>query len=114
DPELAEGKRLRAWDRVHDDLVERQIGADRTPCLTLGLGWAVQPVEQFAGLRLVDDTGRLVETQGEGDRRGRLEAEGMREGECKAREGETKAREAAEARVRALEEELRRRDSEKS
>jgi hypothetical protein len=35
DPEAPAGGRVRAWDRVREDLVERQIGADRTPCLTL-------------------------------------------------------------------------------
>jgi Uma2 family endonuclease len=41
DPAAPEGKRLRVWDRVREDLVERLIGEDRTPCLTLGLNWIV-------------------------------------------------------------------------
>jgi Uma2 family endonuclease len=63
DPEGSEGSRLRTWDRVREDLIERQIAGERTPCLTLGLNWAVRPVEdQPVGLRLVDDDGRLLET----------------------------------------------------
>jgi Uma2 family endonuclease len=94
DPDAPEGRRLRVWDRVAGDLVERQIGEDRTPCLTLGLAWTVRMVpapsggaEEYVGLRLVDDEGRLLETQEEREARGRVEAE---------------------ARVRELEEQLRR------
>jgi Uma2 family endonuclease len=88
DADAPEGKRLRVWDRVHEDLVERLLEGDRTPCLTLGLNWAVHPVEEApVGLRLVDDEGRLLEAPEEAEARGRK---------------------AAEARVRELEEELRR------
>lgn len=81
DPEGPEGGRLRAWDRVREDLVERQIAGERTPCLTLGLNWAVRPVEdQPVGLRLIDDEGRLLEAP----------------------------EEAAQTRIRELEEQLRR------
>jgi Uma2 family endonuclease len=85
DPEEPEGRRLRAWDRVEGDLVERVIANDRTPCLSLGLAWTVRTIAarsgDVVGLRLVDDEGRLLETR----------------------------EEKAEARVRELEEELRRR-----
>jgi Uma2 family endonuclease len=95
DPEATEGRRLRVWDRVRGDLVEREIGADRTPCLTLGLSWVVCPVEsEPVGLRLANDAGQLLEVPEEAQARGRAE--------------EARAREAAEARVRELEEELRR------
>ena len=82
-----------------EDLVERVISNDRTPCLTLGLAWTVRmiapPSGDVLGLRLVDDEGRLLETREEkAEARTRTEAE---------------ARAAAEARVRELEEELRRR-----
>ena len=77
DPEAPEGRRLRAWDHVRGDLVERVIGDDRTPCLTLGLNWTICPVEdQRVGLRLIDDDGRLLETQTEAESRGRKDAEG--------------------------------------
>jgi len=88
DPEAPVGQRLRAWDRVREDLVERQIDADRTPCLTLGLNWTVgaaggEPV----GLRLMEDAGRVLPSPEEA--------------------AEARA-EAAETRVSQLEEELRR------
>jgi hypothetical protein len=99
DPEAPEGRRLRAWDRVREDLVERQIADDRTPCLTLGLNWSVCPVEEEpVGLRLVDDDGHLLETPEESQARGRIE--------------EARARAAAEARVRELEAELAKRRAE--
>jgi Uma2 family endonuclease len=66
DPEEAEGRRLRAWDRIRDDLVERQVAGDRTPCITLGLMWTVCPVAgEPVGVRLMEDAGRLLETQEE-------------------------------------------------
>lgn len=88
DPGAPEGARLRVWDRLDDDLVERVVTSDRTACVTLNLGWVVTPVaEERVGLRLERADGELVET---------------------AREAEVRAREAAEARVRELEEEVRR------
>jgi Uma2 family endonuclease len=66
DPAEAEGHRVRAWDRVHDDLVEREVAGDRTPCLTLGLSWVVCPADgEPVGLRLADAAGRLLETREE-------------------------------------------------
>jgi Uma2 family endonuclease len=38
------GKRLRVWDRLEQDLVERVVTDDRTPCVTLGLTLLVGPV----------------------------------------------------------------------
>jgi Uma2 family endonuclease len=112
DPAAPAGKRLRVWDRVREDLVERLIGEDRTPCLTLGLNWVVCPVEdEPVGLRLVDDEGRLLEVPEEAAERARGEAEARAQSETQARQDETKAREAAEARVRELEEQLRRAQS---
>ena len=103
DREELEGRRLRVWDRVKDDLVERVIAADRTPCLTLGLAWAVRPIPahpgEVVGLRVIDDDGRLLESRAEAEAR-----------ELRARvDTEAQARADAEARVRELEEELRRR-----
>jgi len=89
DPEESEGQRLRVWDRVDEDLVERVVEGDRTPCLALGATWVIAPVENFrAGLRLVDEAGALVDVPEEENAR---------------------ALGAAEERVRQLEEELRRR-----
>jgi Uma2 family endonuclease len=102
DPSAPEGGRLQVWDRVSEDLVERAIAGDRTPCLTLGLNWVVHPVEsQPIGLRLADDGGRLLETPEEASERGRIEAETRAQAEAHARA-------QAEARVRELEEQLRR------
>jgi Uma2 family endonuclease len=116
DPDATEGQRLRVWDRVREDLVERQIGEDRTPCLTLGVNWVAAPVEdQPVGLRLIDDDGRLLEVPEEAaerareaEARGRAEAEARADAEARARLEEARARQAAEARVRELEEQLRR------
>ena len=112
DPEAPEGKRLRAWDLVRGDLVERVIVRDRTPCLTLGLNWTVCPIPKHpVGLRLIDDDGRWLETETEvaakvreAEAKARVEAEARAEAEAKARVEE---REAAEARIRELEEQLR-------
>jgi Uma2 family endonuclease len=138
DPEEPEGRRLRVWDRVRGDLVERQVAGDRTPCLTLGLSWTVCGVDgQPVGLRLVDLAGLLLEAPEEAEARARslaearavaaearaaIEASGRETAEARAaieasgRETaearaaiEASARETAEARVRALEEELGRR-----
>jgi Uma2 family endonuclease len=116
DPSAREGARLRVWDRLNEDLVERAIAGDRTPCLTLGLNWIVHPVEdQPVGLRLADDNGRLLEVPEEASERARAEAEARIRTEAEARieaetraRGEAEARAKAEARVRELEEQLRR------
>jgi len=56
DPEAASASRLRVWDRLEDDLVERLVEGDATPCVTLGLWWVVGEVEGIpAGLRLARD-----------------------------------------------------------
>ncbi|WP_394845734.1 Uma2 family endonuclease [Pendulispora brunnea] len=96
DPEDPPGARLRAWDRIKEDLVERQVEGETTHCATLRLTWAVRPIKKWpVALRLLDADGNLVLNEAET--------------EARAREAETRAREAAEARVRELEEELRRR-----
>jgi Uma2 family endonuclease len=89
DPEEAPGRRLRAWDRIEGDFVERTVAGDDTPCVTLALHWVVCPVSGLpVGVRLADDEGTVLATREEA-----LDA----------------ARMAAEARVEELEEELRRR-----
>jgi Uma2 family endonuclease len=116
DADAPQGRRLRVWDRVREDLVERRIVDDRTPCLTLGVNWVVCPVEdQPVGLRLIDDEGRLLEVPEEAAERARSEAEARaqvearaRADEARARADEARARQAAEARIRELEEQLRR------
>jgi Uma2 family endonuclease len=95
DPAAPEGKRLRAWDRVHEDLVERRIGEDRTPCLTLGVNWIVCPVEdEPVGLRLADDDGRLLEVPEEAEARHAADASVRAETEARGRaEAEARIRE---------------------
>jgi len=103
DPEGPRGSRLRVWDRVEGDLLERQIEGETTHCATLRLLWAVRPIKKWPeALRLLDAAGNLVLNEAETEAR-------AREAETRALETETRAREAAEARVRELEEELRRR-----
>jgi hypothetical protein len=54
-PDAEAGNRLHVWDRIDDDLVEREVQGDLTPCLTLGLFWTVGRVRDFPGLRLARD-----------------------------------------------------------
>jgi hypothetical protein len=52
----APGARLRVWDRLEHDLVERVVTSDTTPCVTLGLTLLVGPVEGYpVGLRVARD-----------------------------------------------------------
>ena len=89
DPDAPAGERLQVWDRVEGDLVEREVGGDRTPCRVLGGAWAVLPGEELPlVLRLVADDGALLLTPAE---------------------AEAKAREAADRRIAELEAELARR-----
>jgi hypothetical protein len=91
DADAEPGARLRVWDRVDDDLVERAIEADASPCVTLSAFFVVGAVPGApVALRLAEDAGGLT-----------LFPTG--------REIEARARQEAEARVAALEEELRRR-----
>lgn len=66
-----EGKRLRVWDRIDEDLVERRVKDDRTPCVTLGVHILVGEVDEYAvGVRLAHDASgtRLVLTPKEAER----------------------------------------------
>jgi Uma2 family endonuclease len=96
-----EGHRLRVWDRVEGDLVERVIAEDRTPCLTLGLAWTVRMIPahpgETLGLRLVDDEGRLLETREEKADRARTIAEAR----VRELEGQLRRAQARDARARA-------------
>jgi Uma2 family endonuclease len=131
DPRGREGARLRVWDRVEEDLVERRVERETSPCLTLRSTWVVRPVEEgVMGLRLLDARGELVldARETEARRAAREEQRAAAEAERAAAEAERAAREqaraaqeaearvqaearaeAAEARLRALEAELARR-----
>ncbi len=91
------GRRLRVWDRIDQDLVERVVEDERTPCLTLDLTLVVARLEDLDGLRLAyDPEGRnLVLTEAEA-RRAEAEAH-------------AKELEAANRRVAELEAMLRQR-----
>jgi len=70
------GHRLRAWDRIDDDLVERVVEGERTPCITLGLHWVIvastapSGEELPAALRLARDPfgADVIATISEADR----------------------------------------------
>ncbi len=92
------GRRLRVWDRVDDDLVERVVSQERARCETLDAWWCVREERGLgAALRLSTDAGgqALVLTPAE-----------AAEQEAKLREQESVSREAAERRVAELEAEL--------
>jgi Uma2 family endonuclease len=91
DPERMQ---LNIWDRIEDDLVERIVDGDRSPCVTLGLVWTTWQ-EELAYLRLTTLEGELLPTPLEAERR-KVEAE--------RRKVEQAARRIAE-----LEEQLKRR-----
>jgi Uma2 family endonuclease len=56
DADAPVGSRLRVWDRTDDELVERQVGSDTSPCVPLGLHWVVGPLDGRAvALRLARD-----------------------------------------------------------
>jgi Putative restriction endonuclease len=56
DVDAPEGERLRAWDRVDDELVSRVVEGERTPCLTLGGTFVLAPAnDQPVALRLARD-----------------------------------------------------------
>jgi Uma2 family endonuclease len=49
-------KRIRAYDRIREDLVERVVSGS-TPCLSLGLQWMVAPLAGDPILRVSRDEG---------------------------------------------------------
>ena len=65
----APGTRLRMWDRVDGDLVERVVHGDCSPCLTLGLVFQVDAVDdEPVGLRLTGASGARIPTNREAQR----------------------------------------------
>lgn len=91
EPDAAVGQQLRIWDRIQEDLVERQLDGNRIESRTLGLWWVVLADAELQGqLRLSED------------------AEGLQLLPTAA-EAELRARASAEARIAELEAELRRR-----
>jgi len=104
DPETKDERRIRIWDRVEEDLVERALDGESAESFVLERFWVVGDVEGSAGLRLAEDPAGLTLLASP------LEAETRaREGETRAREAETQRARKAEQRVRELEAELKRR-----
>jgi Uma2 family endonuclease len=72
DPQGVVGTRVRAWDRIDGDLVERVVENERTPCRTLGMVFVVAAAPMHhveAALRLWDPRrGALVPTLAEAER----------------------------------------------
>ncbi len=78
DPDEPVGSRVRVWDHLDGDLVERVVEGDRARCATLKLWWVVVPGAGYpAALRLARDAdGKdLVLTREELEARARQEAE---------------------------------------
>lgn len=96
------GKRLRAWDRIDGDLVERIVKNDRTPCVTLGVHLLIGPIDRYpVGLRVARDAmgEDRVLTPAEGERVAQERERLAQERERAAQERER----AAQARVAELE-----------
>ena len=96
DIDAPEGSRIRVWDRVEGDFVERVVEAERTPCITLSeafgcvFEWIVAPAERWpVALRLLRD-GVLVPLPSEV-----AEAARANEADAKASEATAKASEAS-------------------
>ena len=107
--------RLRIWDRIEGDLVERDVSSsDGHRCDALGLYWCLT-VDPTLGLMLrlsrdgagVELLPTLEEAERNAQARSLVAQASQREAEAQAREAEAQAREA-EARIRELEAELAR------
>mgnify|MGYP001604782412 CR=1 FL=1 len=119
DPDAPAGTRLRIWDRVEGDLVERAVDGDAAQCNGLGLWWVGCPaLGREATLRLSRsaDGSDLLPLPEEAEAQARQAESQARQAEARAREAAeraTKAAEratkAAEQRIAELEAELRRR-----
>jgi Uma2 family endonuclease len=105
-PDAPEGERLRVWDRIDGDLVERAVEGDRALCNALSLTWVVRPSPELGPmLRLARDQqgAALLPTLEEA----RAEEERRRAEEERRRAEEERRRVGAEQRVSELEAELR-------
>ena len=74
DADAAEGARIRVWDRIEGDLVERVVEGDRTPCTVLGGAWVVAPIADYAVALRLEDAGGVPWPSAE-ERVAELEAE---------------------------------------
>lgn len=109
DVEAERGARLRAWDLIEGDLVERVVDNEATPCLTLDLWFVIAPAHEerlAAALRLARDPegASLLPTASE-----RAAVLAREAAEAEARAARTSAESAkAEAKIAQLERELAR------
>ncbi len=121
DVDAPEGTRLRAWDRLDGELVERIVESERTPCVTLEMWFVLAPAnDQPIALRVARDPAGadLVLTEREAklnereakeqEREAKERERDARERERDAREREREAKEAALAEVAKLRAELAR------
>ena len=110
--EAESGARLRVWDRIEGDLVERVVTAETTPCVTLGVTLVVGQVNDYpVGLRLARDAAakELVPTSDEARRasdEARRASDEVRRASDEARRASDEARVQAEELIAVLEEEL--------
>ncbi len=103
------GERIRVWDRIDGDLVERALEHDRTPSV-LDLVWCVAPIEEHSvGLRLEDLEGTLVPLPVERERADAERQKVTAEHERANAEREKRRADEALERVAELEAELARR-----
>ena len=112
DVDAPEGQRLRAWDRIAQDLVERVVEAETTICATLGLQWVLAPggPELPVALRLARPSGELLPTGEEAALAREQAALAGKEAERAEKEAERAAREEAEREVARLRNLLAQRD----
>lgn len=83
------GKRLRVWDRIEQDFVERVVTGEETPCLTLGVTLFVGPLYEYPAMLRVARDAQCKQVV--------LAAEEQLEAERAAREAERAAHEAERA-----------------
>jgi len=88
------GSRLRVWDRIDGDLVERTVSGETTPCLTLDAHLVVAPVDELpACVRLAADPA--------GSDLFPTEAEARRDAEARLRDAEKRIAQLESATARS-------------
>ena len=106
DADADAGERLRVWDRIDGDLIERIVIDDRSESALLDHGWVVAPDEEHpVALRLETRSGALIPTVSEADRE-RAEAEKQKQESEKQRQEAEKQRQEAEETIARLRGEL--------
>jgi Uma2 family endonuclease len=106
DPDGRVGERLRAWDRVDGDLVERVVQEERTPCRALAMTFVIAPAPMHhleAALRLWDPVrNALVPTLAEAERAEKEAERAEKEAERAEKEAERAEKEAERAEKEAV------------